>query len=84
MALSGIQKACLGLAMAGLALVLKAQDYAITKQQMGSGHESTGGRYVLNSSSGQSVVGITDGEGYEVSAGFWQRNTDLIFKDDYE
>ena len=84
MAFFGIKKASLGLALAGLAWGLEAQNYAITKQQVGSGHESAGGSYALSGSLGQSVVGTTDGGGYEVAAGFWQGNTDLIFRDDYE
>lgn len=84
MALSGIQKTCLALVIIALAWGLDAQDYAITKQQIGSGHESTGGRYTLNGSSGQAVTGLTDGGDYQLSSGYWGKNTDLIFRDDYE
>ena len=84
MALSGFQQACLGLVLAGLAWGLEAQNYAITKQQVGSGHESAGGGYALSGSSGQAVVGASAGGNYQLSAGFWGNNNDLIFRDDYE
>ena len=81
---SGTHKLALGLAIAGLTWGIEAQDYAITKQVAGSGHEAGAGRYVLSASSGQVVAGQSAGDGYQVDAGYWRQNLDLIFADNYE
>ena len=49
----------------------------------------TGGGFELKSSIGQVDAGPTASEGhvnsnYSLSSGFWQQNTDLIFKDNLE
>ncbi len=80
----GYIKMLLRLALCVMAWSLWAQDYAITKKVVGSGHQASGGSYSLQGSSGQTVVGQSDGNDFEVSAGYWQSNQDLIFKDDYE
>lgn len=38
----------------------------------GAGNASAGGDYELRGSIGQAVVGTSGGDGYELTAGFWQ------------
>jgi hypothetical protein len=81
---STMKKLCLGVVIGGMTLGLGAQDYQIEKHLTGSGHEATGGSFTLKASSGQAVVGSMAGGSYWIASGYWQPDTDLIFKNSYE
>ena len=60
--------------------------YEIKKYSINNGGGTlTGGNYELNSSVGQVDAQMSQSNGqYSINGGFWQENTDLIFKNNFE
>jgi hypothetical protein len=77
-----------GLTLAMLVCITSAMaDYQINKSTINSGGQSSeqavmkSNRFSVKSSIGQSDAGPTQQGGtYQLQGGFWQQNTDLIFK----
>ncbi len=64
--------------------VLSGQTYQQDKSLLGSGAAAEGGQYKFNGSVGQISVETSSGGQFVVQAGFWQKNLDLIFEDEFE
>ena len=63
---------------------LGAQNFQLKRSLISSGGPSSGGGYELNSSMGQVITEQSVGAEYELHAGYWQLNNDLIFKNKFE
>ena len=61
-------------------------DYTIKKYSINNGgSRMSGGNYEMNASIAQVDASTTQSNGnYVLTAGFWQQNTDLIFKNGFE
>lgn len=59
--------------------------YEIKKHVISSGGGlSEGGNYKVNGSIAQMTTEKSIGGGYVINSGFWQNNSDLIFKNNFE
>lgn len=68
-------------------LTLKGQDFYMEKQLLSPGGGNTamnGGPYSLSGSVGQITTEISEGDAVVIQAGFWQKNNDLIFENEFE
>ena len=60
--------------------------YQIKKYSINNGgSQLSGGNYEMNSSIAQvNVSTVQQNNNYELTSGFWQQNTDLIYKDGFK
>ena len=73
------------LILAGVAFAQSGGDFDLTKSLIGGGGGvSSGAGYYLQGSMGQKAAGQSSAGSYQVTVGFWQENTDLIYTDEFE
>jgi len=59
-------------------------NYQIKNFNLTTGVSSSNSGYTLLGSIGQSITAKSNSQNYQINSGFWQMNTDLIFKNDFE
>lgn len=87
----GIKTRKLGCLVLGICCILPnafaggGTSYTIDNYLMSSGGGiSSGGSYTIQGSIAQVTTGVSSGGVYNVSSGYWQQDTDLIFKNSFE